>query len=166
MSGVVGLREKNKFFFQLGCRSLQRGIEKMMEVITIEDPAPEDLKSIEAGVMAFGIAQVQGVLPTKKAFHLKQDGELIGGATGRVHFSKFYLDNLWVQDEYRSLGHGTRIHAAVVNCANENGCSTIYLQTLNRQAVELYRRLNYATVAVIDDYVDGFDLYHMALKLS
>ncbi|HBC57099.1 MAG TPA: hypothetical protein DCZ03_08040 [Gammaproteobacteria bacterium] len=136
-----------------------------MDVTRIEDPKTDDSKAIDDGVMEYGLSQVNGVLPKKWAFVAKEEGEVIGGATGRVHFSQFYLDNLWVKENHRSKGYGTRIHSAVMSCAKEQGCKRIQLNTLNKKAVGLYRRLNYETVAVIEGYVDGFNLYYMAKQI-
>ena len=134
-----------------------------MEVLIIESPEPEDLDPIEQAVKQYGLLEVNGVLPEQKAFHLKIDGELVGGATGRVHLSKFYLDNLWVKEGHRSKGYGTIIHDSVVGFAQNNSCKMIHLSTLNNRAVEFYLRLNYETLAVIENYVVGFDQHHMAI---
>lgn len=32
------------------------------------------------------------------SFHATKGNEILGGATGRVHFTQFYLDNLWVAE--------------------------------------------------------------------
>jgi ribosomal protein S18 acetylase RimI-like enzyme len=136
-----------------------------MEITRIENPPAHASKPIEDGVMAYGLSQVDGVEPRKWAFHATEGGTLIGGATGRIHFSQFYLDNLWVSAAHRSTGIGTRLHEAVVQYATEHDCKRILLNTLNRRAVDFYRRLGYRSLAVIEGYVDGFDLHYMALEL-
>ncbi len=136
-----------------------------MNIYTIDKPKADDLAPIEEGVMNYGLAQVGNCLPELKAIHLRLDDVLIGGATGKLHFKQFYLDNLWVAESYRSQGYGRKIHEQVVECARNNDCTTIRLQTLNKKAVELYRKLDYAALAKIENYTEGFDLYHMALKL-
>ena len=137
-----------------------------MEVLTIEEPSTEESKPIEDGIMEYGLLQVNGIAPKKWAFHAIEAGEIVGGATGRVHFSQFYLDNIWVKEEYRSKGIGTKIHEAVVTCAKQCACHRIQLSTLNEKAVRFYTRLNYETLAMIEGYVDGFNLYFMARKIN
>ena len=136
-----------------------------MEVSTIEEPSPEESKPIEVGIMEYGLSQVNGIAPKKWAFHAMENGEIIGGATGRVHFSQFYLDNIWVKEEFRSKGIGTRLHEAIIACAKQSACKRIQLNTLNEKAVEFYVGLSYETLAVIEGYVDGFNLYYMARKI-
>ena len=133
-----------------------------MNVITIEDQKDEESKPIEDGVMRYGLSEVNGVAPKKWAFIASQEDEVIGGATGRVHFSQFYLDNIWVKESHRSKGLATQIHSRIISCAKENGCKRIQLNTLNDKAVKFYHRLDYETLAEIKDYVDGFDLHYMA----
>ncbi len=133
-----------------------------MEIQTIEHPNENELEPIVNGVMEYGLSQVNGVRPRKWAFHAKNNGELIAGATGRDHYSQFYLDNIWVKEEYRSRGIGTSIHEKVTACAKRCGCRRVQLNTLNPKAVTLYQRLGYEILAEIDDYADGFKLYYMA----
>jgi ribosomal protein S18 acetylase RimI-like enzyme len=133
-----------------------------METITIENPDENDTKPIEDGVSQYGLMQVDGKTPRKWAFHIRDSNELIGGATGRDHFSQFYLDNIWVKDEHRSKGIGKILHDEVIACAKNCSCKRILLSTLNNKAVTFYRKLGYKQLTVIEEYVDGFNLYYMA----
>ncbi|MEJ2620013.1 MAG: GNAT family N-acetyltransferase [Candidatus Thiodiazotropha sp.] len=136
-----------------------------MEVLTIENPDENDTKPIEEGVMQYGLLQVGGEIPRRWAFHMKDENAIIGGATGKDHFSQFYLDNIWVKEEYRSKGIGERIHKDVVACAERCGCNRILLSTLNKRASQFYRKLGYEELAVIDEYVIGFSLLYMAKNI-
>ncbi|OUS26099.1 hypothetical protein A9Q99_19170 [Gammaproteobacteria bacterium 45_16_T64] len=136
-----------------------------MMITTIEDPTAEESKPIEDGVLEYGLSQVGGVMPTKWAFHATSENKIIGGATGRVHLSQFYLDNLWVLESLRSRGYGTAIHEVVVARAQLCGCKRIQLNTLNEKAVALYTRLDYENIATVHGYADGFTLYYMAKEI-
>jgi GNAT superfamily N-acetyltransferase len=137
-----------------------------MEMLTIENPDEKDTKPIEEGVMQYGLLQVDGEKPRKWAFHMKDNGKIIGGATGRDLFSQFYLDNIWVKEEYRSMGIGEEIHKEVVACAIKCDCNKILLSTLNRRASKFYKKLGYETLAVIEEYVIGFNLIYMEKKIN
>ena len=115
--------------------------------------------------MEYGLSQVQNKLPRSWAFHAKDDNIIIGWAIGRDHFSQFYLDHIWVKEEFRSKGLGSKIHEQVLQCANSCGCTRIQLNTLNKKAVDFYKKLGYSTLAIIEEYIDGFDLYYMAKKI-
>lgn len=136
-----------------------------MKISIIEDPTDEETSSIEKGVLDYGLTQVEGIAPTKWAFHAVEDGQLLGGATGRIHFTQFYLDLVWVKEEFRSKGVGTVILASIVDFARENKCKRILLNTMNVNAVRLYEKLGYKILSVIEGYVDGFDLYYMAQEI-
>ena len=92
----------------------------------------------------------------------KKSNELIGGATGRDHFSHFYLDNIWVKEEHRSKGIGKSIHEEIVACVKKCGCKRILLSTLNKKAVRFYLKLGYKQLSVIEEYAVGFSLYYLA----
>jgi ribosomal protein S18 acetylase RimI-like enzyme len=136
-----------------------------MKTLTIENPSERDTKPIEGGVMEYGLLEVNGEVPRKWAFQTKDSNELIGGAIGRDHFSQFYLDSLWVKEEHRSRGIGGKIHSEVVACAVRCGCNRILLSTLNEKAMRFYEKLGYEQLAVINDYVVGFNLYYMSKKI-
>jgi ribosomal protein S18 acetylase RimI-like enzyme len=137
-----------------------------METLTIENPDEKDTKPIEDGVFQYGLLQVGSKAPRKWAFHIRDLDGLLGGATGRDHFSQFYLDYIWVKEEHRSKGMGKILHEEVVACAQVCGCKRILLSTLNLDAVHFYRKLGYKQLTVIEDYVDGFDLYYMARSIK
>lgn len=136
-----------------------------MQINRIENPNSEDIKPIEDAIMKYSLSQVNAVKPKAWAFHAKEANQIVGGATERVHFSQFYLDNLWVEEKMRLNGYGSKIHEEIVVCAKQQGCNRIQLHTLNEKAVELYKRLGYETLATINGYVDGFNLYYMARKI-
>ena len=133
-----------------------------MKIATLENPSDSDVEPIINGVMEYGLSQVSGVMPRIWAFHAMDCSELVGGATGRDHFSQFYLDNIWVKEEYRIKGIGKNIHEEEIACARKCGCRRVQLNTLNSKAVKFYLRLGYEILAEIEGYVDGFNLYYMA----
>lgn len=136
-----------------------------MEIIKISNPTSDDVKSVVDGVAEYGLSQVDGIMPEQWVIHAVENGEIIGGATGRIHFRQSYLDNLWVTCELRNKGLGSKIHEEVVEISTRSSCSRIQLNTLNMQAVKLYKRLGYEILAEIEGYVDGFCLYYMAKKI-
>ena len=137
-----------------------------MEIIKITNPTSDDVKSVVDGVVEYGMSQVNGVEPKQWVIHAIENGEIVGGATGRIHFSQLYLDNLWVKKEIRNQGIGSKIHEEVVRLSKDSSCSRIQLNTLNEKAVKFYARLDYEILAEIDDYVDGFCLYYMTKKMD
>ncbi len=136
-----------------------------MEMTIIENPSKSEIEPIVKGVMEYGLSQVSGIMPRKWAFHVRDGNDLIGGATGRDHLSQFYLDNIWVKEQLRSKGIGTKIHDEVITCAKNCGCRRVQLNTLNSKAVAFYRKLGYEILAEIEGYVDSFSLYYMAKNL-
>ncbi|MDX9990270.1 GNAT family N-acetyltransferase [Thiothrix unzii] len=136
-----------------------------MNLITIENPKEDETKPIINGIIEYGLSQVQNKLPRSWAFHAKDENIIVGGAIGRDHFSQFYLDHIWVREEFRSKGLGSHIHEQILDCASSCGCRRIQLNTLNKRAVDFYTKLGYSTLAIIEEYVDGFDLYYMAKEI-
>ena len=136
-----------------------------MKISAIEAPSHIEIKPILDGIYEYGLAQICGVEPSQWAAVAKEKGAFIGGATGRVHLQQFYLENLWVKEAFRSQGLGTKLHGEILNIAYEHRCSRVLLNTLNERAVSFYLRLSYKELAVIKDYVPGYDLHYLGLSL-
>jgi len=141
------------------------GTPTAVKLTIIEQPTTDDTSPIINGVLEYGLDQIGGVLPKNFAIHGKIGNELVGGATGRQHFTQFYLDNLWVHQNFRSKGYGTIMHDSVLELAANLSCSRIQLNTLNIRAVAFYKNLGYETLAIIGEYVDGFDLYYLSISI-
>ena len=57
------------------------------------------------------------------------------------------------------------MHDSVLELAANLSCSRIQLNTLNIRAVAFYKNLGYETLAIIGEYVDGFDLYYLSISI-
>ena len=121
-----------------------------MEIAIIENPKKEQCEPIIQGVLEYGLSQIGGQKPKDTAFHVTNDTQLIGGATARKHFSQFYLDNLWIDREHRSLGIGKKLHQEILQYALKLESKRILLNTLNSRAVSFYKSLGYEEIAVIE----------------
>lgn len=135
-----------------------------MEVVLDESPNIVDKSIVVAGVLDYGLEQVDGIKPIDKALYLKDSDTIVGGATMREHFDSLFLDYLWVSEKYRGRGHGSLLLSIVVEYAKSRKCKSIQLQTLNEKVVPLYIRAGFKLEAKIDHYVKDFDLYYLAIR--
>ena len=62
--------------------------------------------------------------------------EIVGGVLGVVHWEWFNLDLLWIREELRGQGYGTRLLNKAEDQAREYGAKHVYLDTFSFQAPE------------------------------
>lgn len=134
-------------------------------MILTDNPSEAEIQRIIDGIRDYGLAEVGGEKPVRKAAVLRDGDSLIGGAVGKVHVGRFYLDYLWVDAPYRNRKFGSLIHTRVIEQAKESNCSSIWVNTLNSNAVSFYLEHGYRVVGCIPDYVRNFDLHYLKLKL-
>jgi len=133
----------------------------------IVEPRSEQISEILDGLNAFGQEQVGGEAPAKIAVvceHKKR--RVVGGAIGHSILQRFYLTQLWVSEEYRSNGLGSELVARMEAIARQRGCHDIVVDTLNKAAVSLYKRLGYRVYVVNPNYIEGFDWHFLAKEIQ
>ncbi|WP_040875567.1 GNAT family N-acetyltransferase [Streptomyces purpureus] len=70
-------------------------------------------------------------------------GELIGGLTGWTWGGLGGVDMLWVREDHRTGGWGSRLMRAAEDEARRRGCTRMVVSSFSFQAPPFYRRLGY-----------------------
>jgi len=85
-----------------------------------------------------------------------EDGTIVGGVHGNYgSFGWLYVDALWVSEELRGQGHGTRLIAMIEAEAARHGCTNVYLNTFTFEAPAFYEKLGYTIFAELEDFPPG-----------
>lgn len=91
----------------------------------------------------------------KEDFVLKienENGEIIGGCVAiayEYHWSRMFLNELWVDERYRHHGIGSMILREVERIAREKGCRVVTLGTVSYMARPFYEKHGYAVFTTI-----------------
>ena len=83
------------------------------------------------------------------------DGQVVGGLVGEFAFGWFSIHVLWVAENLRGSGTGTKILKAAEDEAIENGCHGALLETMSFQAPTFYEKRGYVRIGVVDGYPGG-----------
>ena len=111
----------------------------------------EDLTKEEAGYIG---EKINGIVPREvdaeeEEFVLKienETGEIIGGCIATAyeyHWSRMFLNDLWVDERYRHHGIGSMILREVERIAREKGCRVVTLGTASFMARPFYEKHGY-----------------------
>ncbi|GMK37385.1 N-acetyltransferase [Paenibacillus sp. CCS19] len=98
---------------------------------------------------------------------LKNDaGDIIAGLNSAVCWNWMEIDILWVDENHRGDGLGSRLLLEAERIAREHICSFIKLNTFSFQAPEFYRKYGYEVVAMIEDAPSGYRHYFFKKQLQ
>jgi GNAT superfamily N-acetyltransferase len=91
--------------------------------------------------------------------------EIVGGVLAEVYFGWLYIDLLWVKEDLRGRGYGTRLMTEVEDQARTLGAKKSYLDTFSFQAPDFYRDIGYQVFGELSDFPKGYQRYFMSKQL-
>ena len=83
------------------------------------------------------------------AIVLRKEGQILGGAVASISLDWAYVGTLWVDDSLRGQGVGRRLMMAVESYAHQKGLNGVYLYTIDFQAPEFYRKIDYNVMGTL-----------------
>ncbi len=89
-----------------------------------------------------------------------------GGLHGQTGLGWLYVEVLWVNEERRGEGYGTRLVKAAEVEAENRGCHSAYLYTYSFQQPEFYKKLGYEVFGELADFPNGHMKYFMKKSLG
>lgn len=104
------------------------------------------------------------ILPSKRNYNnfCVYDGEkLVGGAIGIIRFGWYFLEELWLESKYRGNDLGTKLIDQIEECARENDCLGVRLNTWSFQALGFYEKMGYIVYATFEDCPPGTVDYYL-----
>lgn len=91
-----------------------------------------------------------------------EEGSIIGGINSMLYcWGVLYIDILWVDDNYRSIGIGSQLMQKVQETAKEKGCSLIHLDTFDFQAKDFYLKHGFEVFGVLENCPPGHKRFYM-----
>ena len=128
-------------------------------------PSGADLALIADSVVSHGRA-LAGSTPQPLASLVRDGGALVGGASGRIEFGRLFIQYLWVREDHRRQGLGTRLLAMIEQAAAERGCVDALIETLADDTAQMYSRRGYESLAVIPGYIGHFTRHVLLKRLA
>ena len=87
------------------------------------------------------------------------NGNIIGGILGGTYWGWMYVDILWVHEDHRGKGIGTKLLTEAETEAKARGCHHVHLDTMSWQAPDFYKKQGYSILGIISDIPDGYKKY-------
>jgi GNAT superfamily N-acetyltransferase len=126
------------------------------------DPTPGDEAYLREQLGLWNV-RVTGLDDYAPAYHFLRDSTctIQGGILAYVWGRWLHVDILWLRDDLRGQGWGTRLIEAAHAIGREQGALGAYLDTFDWQARPFYERLGYEVVFTLEDLPEGHTRYYM-----
>ena len=130
------------------------------------NPAKEETERIRAELFRFNSDRVgdDGHEPLN-IVEYDEKGNVIGGIIGGTYWGWMYVDILWVHENHRRSGIGSKLLAAAEKEAKARGCHHVHLDTMSWQAPEFYKKHGYTVVGILPDIPTGNQKYLLMKEL-
>jgi ribosomal protein S18 acetylase RimI-like enzyme len=109
-----------------------------------------------------GIDDARGLTVTSR----DAEGDLIGGLSGFTWGGLCKVRLLWVREDQRGRGLGSRLMDAAEAEAMARGCRQVVLETHSFQAPEFYQARGYRIVGTVEDYPQGYQYFMLVKRLT
>lgn len=87
------------------------------------------------------------------------NGNIIAGILGGTYWGWMYVDILWVHENHRKMGIGTKLLLEAEKEAVRRGCHHAHLDTMSWQAPEFYQKHGYEVIGILPDIPSGNQKY-------
>ena len=130
-----------------------------------EDPSADDFRIVLDGVRKFNREKTGDERPHSAACFLRDDGRIVGGVQGSLWGRSMHIDALWVDEEYRDGGYGSKLMRTIEEYAAEHDHPLVYLETTSFQALPFYRKLGYELFGELPEISRGHTLFFLRKDL-
>lgn len=136
--------------------------------ITIEsEPKPAEMGLVIKGLTAYNASKANGETPNYLFISVRsEDGSIEGGVVAATYLGWMQVQAVWVSDDLRGLGFGTKLMQEVEDEAIRRGCPRVFLETLSFQALPFYEKLGYVIFSQLADFPPGGARYALTKQLE
>lgn len=136
------------------------------EFIMNNNPSKNEIDFIRKALFEFNSAIVgeDGYEPLNI---IEQDaaGNIIGGILGGTYWGWMYIDILWVREDCRRKGLGSKLLIEAEKEAIRRDCHHVHVDTMSWQAPKFYEKHGYETIAILPDIPKGNQKYLLMKSL-
>ena len=141
-----------------------------MKLHIIEECSAEDRKIVLDGLFNFNMKQVPATNPENWIHYdyiVRNDNqEIIAGILSTLgYWNGLEIKILWVKEEYRKSGIGTKLLMETENNAKAKGAIISFLDTFDFQAKGFYLKNGYTIFGILDDFPAGHKRYYLQKRL-
>jgi len=138
--------------------------DRMMQITNREITKPE----LDAIYEDFRRIELQDGVPDAKRQRLQclaeEGGAVIGFASGLTNHRWFYLTDMWVRENHRRQGLGSKLLSMLEEEAKSIGMEHIYTWTSGLINPLFYEKLGYRAFTVFEDFYEIAGYHHIGYR--
>ena len=136
----------------------------MQLTITTQPRQEDDDKVIEA-TRAYNSQFVDKEWSPISVYIRDTDDEIIAGLTGKIFGNWLHVEFLWVSEDHRGKGLGSKVLSAAESEAMDKGCVASTLDTFSFQALGFYCKQGYEVFGSLEGYYENHQRHYLQKKL-
>lgn len=132
-----------------------------------DEASAHDRDAIERGLEAFNDRFI-GSDNYKPLYVVMRDanGDIVGGIIGATYWKWLYVRIMWIREDCRKQGAGTRMMTLAETEALQRGCKNVHVDTFDFQALGFYNKLGYSVWGRLEDFTPGYTRYFLKKQLA
>ncbi len=128
---------------------------------------PAEMGQIANGLAAYNASKADGDMPNYLFVTIRGDDDKVaGGVIAATYLGWLQVQAIWICDELRGQGYGTRLMQAAEDEAVRRGCPRVFLETLSFQALPFYEKRGYVIRSTLHDFPPGGARYALTKQLA
>ena len=136
-----------------------------VEMTVPDQPDPADRAAILAGLAAFN-ASIAAPGSASLAILIKQDCATVGGLWGTSLYDWLAIELLFVPENLRGQGIGSRLVRQAEEIAKTRNCIGVWLDTFSFQGPGFYEKIGYCLAGQIGDHPVGGARYFLSKRFA
>lgn len=141
-----------------------------MNIEVTTSPNKYDLETLSKGIKSYNQKYISDDVvfepDTKFAVFAKgENGKVIGGIRAAAFWNYCIIELLWLSDEARGQGIGSKLMDAAEDFAKAKGFGYMRTETLSFQAKPFYEKHGYKVFGELPDYPKGHVTYCLVKEL-
>lgn len=138
-----------------------------MKVTEVSQPSEQDFEVLKAGLGAYNEGFTGPLYREKVSCFVKGEGDVtLGGIIGEIKWGWLYVEGLWLADDIRTKGLGSKLLNKLEAYARSKGVSNFRLETTSFQALAFYKKQGYDLFGQLPDMPPGFMSYFLKKQIE
>lgn len=137
-----------------------------MDIKVTDMPNEADEAFVIAQTHAYNAVFTQKDVRRLCVFARDTDGIIIGGLTAKTYWHYLEVSFLWVSEQYRQVGHASKMLQAAESEARRRGCKHVLLDTYSFQALGFYQKNGYKEFGRLTGFSGKHDRHYLHKELD
>jgi GNAT superfamily N-acetyltransferase len=126
-----------------------------MAEVKVEDIHGPARREILKGLRAYNTRALGEFEFKPLSITLRHRGAIVGGLVGETYLGWMFISLLWVADEFRGKGFGSKIMRAAEKEARKRGVNNVYVDSFSFQAPAFYEKQGFREFGRLEGFPAG-----------